>query len=112
MSKRGASAFHVGISVKLPLIRKGIFKVFGQPRPQVKYAGRETFWGSWFRQIRHNVFLNMPIRFWMCSTMHHLDEHVKRFKLIDPETGLTVKYTMQELYDKRDVLLKHQTKKD
>jgi len=48
----------------------------------------------------------------MCSKMHNLEEHVKRFKLIDPETGLTVKYTMQELYEKRDVLLKRQTKKD
>ena len=51
-SKRGATYFNNGIDIKLPLIRTGIFKRFGQPQPVVKYNGRKSFLRSAMQQIK------------------------------------------------------------
>jgi len=55
MSKRGAVWFHNGLSLKLPMIRRGKFLkfLFGQPSPAVKYhAAPQSFLRSWLHQLR------------------------------------------------------------
>jgi hypothetical protein len=39
-----------GMEVKLLNVRKGIFNLFGQPKPRVKYQDETTFIRSWLRQ--------------------------------------------------------------
>jgi hypothetical protein len=52
LSKRGATYFNNGIDISLPLVRQGIFKIFGQPQPIVKYNGRKSFLRSSMQQIK------------------------------------------------------------
>lgn len=51
LSKKGAKHHHVGMNVRLPMIRKGVFRAFGQPQPSVSYNGPpKSFCRSVLRQ--------------------------------------------------------------
>jgi hypothetical protein len=104
MSKRGAKYFHSGISVTLPMVRKGGFKLFGQPQPKLKYnSPRKSFVKSMARQVREFYLWNIPVRFWKIAYMHSLVEHKKRLVLTKDDSPL-VKYSLQELYKMRNEL--------
>ena len=130
LSKRGATYFNNGIDIRLPLIRKGAWKIFGQPQPIVGYNGRKSFMQSWMQQIKVSLqlvrkhrgslklltllgqdfyFFNLPLRFWLGSKMHPLVEHKKRMLLVnllkDPETSPLVRYSLEELYEMREDLM-------
>ena len=108
LSKRGATYFNNGVDVRLPLRRLGIFKIFPQPQPRVTYINEQTFLMSWLRQIKDFYFFNLPVRLWLGSKMHSMDEHKKRLELVnqldDPQTSLLVRYSLAELYEIRDTL--------
>lgn len=107
-SKRGATYFHNGIDIKFPLVRQGVFKIFGQPQPIVKYNGRKSFLSSAMQQVKDFYFFNLPLRFWMLYKMHPLVEHQKRLRLVnllkDPSSSPLVRYSLEELYEIRDEL--------
>jgi hypothetical protein len=107
-SKRGAKYFHCGMDVELPCVRKGVFKVFGQPKPKVFYHGPpKGFIREWLRQANDFYFWNIPIRIWTAKQMHTLVEHRKRMELIskDDESSPLIKYSLAELYEMRDKLM-------
>ena len=50
-SKKGAKHHHVGMNIRLPMIRKGVLRVLGgQPQPSVSYNGSPKFFRSVLRQ--------------------------------------------------------------
>jgi len=105
-SKRGAKYFHNGINVKLPMIRKGIFKIIGQPLPDVAYSGKpKSKVLSWLNQLRSFYFFNLPLRFWLIGKMHSLVEHKDRLLLINKtknyEKSPLVRFSLEELYNMR-----------
>jgi pimeloyl-ACP methyl ester carboxylesterase len=108
MSKRGAVYFSNGIDVKLPMIRKGLCGFLPQPQPKIKFMGKESFMGSWTRQLREFYFFNLPLRVWKSSKMHSLHETKLRLELTklldDPESSPMAKYSLEELYGMRDNL--------
>jgi len=101
-SKRGAAYYHVGLDITLPLIRNPLFSVCGQPRPLVKFRDPETYWRSYRRQLREFYFFNLPLRVWMLANHHTLREHQRRLLLADFESPL-VNYSLEELYDERNL---------
>lgn len=101
MSKRGAKYFHSGMEIKLPGVRKGIFKLWGQPKPEPFYYGpTKGFVKQWLRQVNDFYFWNIPIRFWLAVKMHTLVEHKLRMALIDKSDNESplIKYSLEELY--------------
>ncbi|KAI2510680.1 hypothetical protein MHU86_3791 [Fragilaria crotonensis] len=99
-SKRGAKFYHVGLDVKLPLIRKNVFRLFGQPQPSVQFLDPESWKASYARQWREFYGFNIPIRPWMLANHHSLMEHQKRMHLPNADSPL-VKYSLSELYQMR-----------
>ena len=99
-SKRGAKFYHVGLGVKLPLIRKNVFRLFGQPQPTVQFLDPESWKASYARQWREFYGFNIPIRPWMLANHHSLMEHQKRMHLPNADSPL-IKYTLSELYQMR-----------
>jgi len=105
-SKRGAKYFHNGINVKLPMIRKGIFKIIGQPLPVVAYSGKpKSKIRSWLNQVKSFYLWNIPLRFWLIGKMHSLVEHKDRLLLINKtknyERSPLVRFSLEELYQMR-----------
>jgi Lipase (class 3) len=101
MSKRGAKYFNSGMEIKLPGVRKGIFKLCGQPKPEPVYYGpTKGFIKEWLRQVNDFYFWNIPIRFWLTVKMHTLVEHKLRMALIDKsgDQSQLVKNSLEELY--------------
>jgi len=111
MSKRGAKHFHNGIKIKLPMIRKGVFKCIGQPQPVISYDDPpKSKLRGWLKQVRGYYFWNIPIRFWLIGKMHTLVEHKKRLLLInqmkDSSLSPLVSFSLKELYEMKDDLKK------
>ena len=100
-SKRRAKYYHMGLEVELPLIRKRIFKVFGEPQPKVQFVDPEKWWPSYTRQWREFYGFNIPIRPWMLANHHSLMEHQQRMLVADSDLPL-VKHTFDEVYQMRD----------
>ena len=100
-SKRGAKFYHVGLDVKLPLIRKNVFRLLGQPQPRVRFLDPESWRASYARQWREFYGFNIPVRPWMLANHHSLMEHQKRMHLSNDDSPL-FKYTLSELYQMRE----------
>ena len=102
LQKRGAAYYHVGLDIKLPLIRTAMFRTCGQPQPTAVFRDPEPFWKSYLRQWREFYFFNLPIRVWMLASHHTLLEHHRRLLLADENSPL-VNYSLDELYSKRKI---------
>jgi hypothetical protein len=74
----------------------------GQPQPIVKFRDPEPYWKSYRRQWKEFYFFNLPARVWMLATFHTLLEHQQRLLLAN-EDSLLVSYTLEELYEKRQM---------
>jgi Lipase (class 3) len=100
-SKRGAKYYHLGLDVHLPLIRKNIFTILGQPQPKVRFWDSEGWFQSYKRQWCEFYGFNVPIRPWMLANHHSLIEHQKRMQLVNSESPL-MKATLAEIYDMKE----------
>ena len=99
-SSRGAKYYHVGLDVKLPLVRMNCFKMLRQPQPKVQFLDRESWLASYTRQWREFYGFNIPVRPWMLANHHSLMEHQKRMRLAGSDSPL-VTHTFDEMYQQR-----------
>ena len=89
VTKRGSNFVHVGIDVKLYAV-PGAASLRGSRYPRFHYNDRQSPMAAYWRAIKLNSFLNMPLP-WLVKTKHGLPELQDRIA-----RAILVAYATQE----------------
>ena len=98
-TKHGALYHHIGIDVKLPMIRKGPLRLVPERYTQVGYTREFHPFVSWLRQAGDWYFLNTPARPWKFAQAHTLVEHQERILRINTLHTPLIYKSMDEAYE-------------
>lgn len=98
-TRHGAVYHHVGVDVRLPMIRKHVFKILPKNRCRVAYTRDLTPFFSWLRQARDAYLWNTPIRPWKFGQAHTLVEHQERLLCVDEKKTPLLYKSLEDVYE-------------
>jgi hypothetical protein len=97
----GALFRHVGVTVRLERVPL-FFKDCNRRPPAVYYVGDEGFFRSYWRALKNNCLVKMPIP-WKIKIVHGLNEHQRRLdyvkKLCQEMQDPILTRTLDEIYE-------------
>jgi hypothetical protein len=98
-TRHGAVYHHVGVDVRLPMIRKHVFKILPKNRCRVAYTRELTPFISWLRQARDAYLWNTPMRPWKFGQAHTLVEHQERLLYVDEKKTPLLFKSLEDVYE-------------